>query len=61
MRIYLAIAFTCMLYFAVIYYMLQFADEENFLGYYVIALFFTIFFYLGLGGVEITIKLFLRK
>jgi hypothetical protein len=61
MKTYLAIVLVCLIYFGVFYYLLTFGNAENSLGLYALGLFFGIFLFLGLDGVEFTIKLFARK
>ena len=56
-----AIVFACVLYFGVLFCLLQFGDAKNSLGLYAIGLFFGVFLFLGLGGVEFIIKLFFKK
>ncbi len=61
MSTYVAIGIVCLLYFAIFYYMLQFKDDVYILAYYPIVLFMALFFFLGLGGIEMCIKLCGRK
>ena len=61
MNVYLGIALVCIAYFGAFYLLLQQATGENNYGMYVLALFFGLFLFLGLGGIECLIGMFTRK
>ncbi len=61
MSVYAGIALACALYFAAFYYMLLFGDAKNALGMFALGGFFAIFLFLGLGGIEILVKLCVKR
>ncbi len=61
MSVYAGIAVVCTLYFGAFYYMLLFGDAQNLFGMYALGGFFGTFLFLGLGGIELIIKLVVKK
>ena len=52
MGIYAGIAFVCIAYFGAFYFLLIQATPENNYGMYVLALFFGLLLFLGMGAIE---------
>ncbi len=63
MNIYFGIGFTfvCIIYFGVFYFLLLSGTGENFFGMYALTMFFGLFSFLGLGGIECLVGLCSKK
>ena len=54
----LSFGFLVSAYFGIFYYLLTTGDSTNSHGMYALILFFGIFFFLGLGGIELIVSCF---